>query len=108
MALVRDEEDVKGRRSLVCGGCAHAWSYPRATCPACGETDSERLIRHTAANTPHVAVCECQACRCYLKEVDLRIQGTAEPVVDDIATPELDLWAGERGLRKVSLNLLGL
>ena len=46
-------------------------------------------------------------CRCYIKSVDLRADGDAVPVVDDIATVELDLWARERGLAKVSPNLLG-
>jgi hypothetical protein len=29
-------------------------------------------------------------------------------VVDDLATPELDLWASDRGLVKIQVNLLGL
>lgn len=108
VAAVRDEVQVKGRRVLVCAACAATWRYPRATCAGCGETETERLVRHTADSTPHVAVCECGACRGYLKEVDLRALGSAEPVVEDLATPELDLWARERGLTKLRRNVLGL
>ena len=43
-----------------------------------------------------------------MKEVDQRSDGRAEPTVEDLATPELDLWARERGLTKLRLNLLGL
>ena len=43
-----------------------------------------------------------------LKAADLRKDGSAEPVVDEIATVELDLWARERGLLKIQPNVLGL
>jgi formate dehydrogenase maturation protein FdhE len=43
-----------------------------------------------------------------LKVIDLRKDGAAEPIVDDLASPELDIWAGARGLVKVQPNLLGL
>jgi formate dehydrogenase maturation protein FdhE len=32
----------------------------------------------------------------------------AVPLVDDIASVELDLWADVRGLRKIERNVLGL
>lgn len=40
--------------------------------------------------------------------MDLRVTGLAVPLVDDLATPELDLWAAEQGLEKIAPNLLGL
>lgn len=45
---------------------------------------------------------ECETCGCYLKTVDLRKDGLAVPVVEDVATVELDVWAEERGLRRCS------
>lgn len=108
VSLIRDEPEVKGRRFLICSLCATPWPFRRSVCPACGETDPERLAYHTSEETPHVRVDECTTCRVYVKSVDLRIYGGAVPIVEDIATAELDLWAAERGLRKIQANLLGL
>jgi formate dehydrogenase maturation protein FdhE len=43
-----------------------------------------------------------------MKTVDLRKRGDAVPLVDELATVELDLWAQERGLTKMRVNVLGL
>ena len=48
------------------------------------------------------------SCRSYLKAVDMRTDGLAVPVVDEIASVELDLWASQQGLEKIQRNLLGL
>jgi formate dehydrogenase maturation protein FdhE len=63
---------------------------------------------HSAEAVPHVRVDECATCRRYLKTVDLRRRGDAVPLVEDLATPELDLWAREQGLAKGQANLFGL
>lgn len=67
-----------------------------------------RLAYHETDAWPHVRVHECETCGTYLKEIDLRRDGRAMPLVDDIATVELDLWAAEQGLEKIERNLLGL
>lgn len=107
-AVLRDEPKGLGTRSLVCSMCAAEWRYPRLTCPNCGETDTERLLMHAAESIAHVRVDECSTCGRYLKTIDLRRQGSAVPVVDELATVELDLWARQRGLVKLQHNVLGL
>jgi FdhE protein len=44
----------------------------------------------------------------YIKAVDLSRNGLAVPVVDELATVSLNLWAEEHGYTKVQLNLLGV
>jgi FdhE protein len=107
-AVLCDDGAAQGRRTLVCGLCATEWSFPRVRCPSCGETDAGKLVLHEAESVPGLRLAECQSCQGYLKEVDLRREGHAIPVVEDLATPELDLWAGERGLWKICRNLVGL
>lgn len=107
-ALLADEPEVEGRLRLVCSLCATAWPFPRLTCPGCGETEGERLSHHVADDWPHVRVEDCESCRRYLKTVDLREDGNAVPVVDDIASPELDVWADDEELRKIQPNILGI
>ena len=44
----------------------------------------------------------------YIKTVDLTKYGLAIPVVDELATIPLNLWAQENGYTKLQLNLLGM
>jgi FdhE protein len=108
LASLVDEADVRGRRLLLCSLCGDEWSFPRATCPVCGETDANQLPHHLSESWAHVRVEECKSCQSYLKAIDLRTDGLAVPVVDEIASVELDLWASEQGLKKAQRNLLGL
>ena len=109
MPPVRDDEpDALGTRRLVCALCATAWVFPRSVCPACDTSGDEGLQFHVHDALPHVRVESCRTCRRYLKSVDLRVLGLAMPLVDDLATVELDLWAAEQGLEKIAPNVLGL
>ena len=108
VAVLRDLPDALGSRSLVCSLCATEWRFTRLTCPHCGESDADQLLVHTAESVAHVRVDECRTCERYHKTVDLRVQGNASPVVDELATVELDLWARDRGLTKIRANVLGL
>jgi formate dehydrogenase accessory protein FdhE len=108
VSMLRDETETKGIRRLVCAFCATAWVFPRSECPGCSTTDEKGLDLHVDDGAAHVRVEACPRCRRYLKSVDFRVFGLAEPLVDDLATPELDLWAAEQGLEKITPNLLGL
>lgn len=107
ISVLRDRPDAVGSRSLVCSMCATEWRFPRLTCTHCGETTANRLPVHTAESVPHVRIDTCLTCQRYLKSVDLRLQGDAVPIVDDVATVELDLWAENQGLTKIRTNVLG-
>ena len=108
VSVIDDEPDAQGTRRLVCALCAAAWVFPRSACPGCGASGDEGLQFHVDDGMPHVRVEECRTCRRYLKSVDLRVFGLAVPLVDDVATLELDLWAVEQGLEKIAPNVLGL
>ena len=107
-AVLRDEPEIKGRRTLLCSLCAAEWPFPRSRCVACGEEAPDKLQSHVAEAWSHIRVEECASCGAYLKTVDLRESGLAVPVVDELATVELDLWAAERNLTKYQPNLFGL
>ena len=108
VAVIRDLPDAVGRRSLTCSMCATEWRFRRLTCPHCGETDADKLPVHTAESIAHVRVDACTTCSRYIKTVDLRKNGTAVPLVDELAAVELDIWAQEQGLTKLRANVLGL
>ena len=89
------------RRALVCGLCFTEWSFERIACPSCGERKFDELPVYTAEQVDAVRIECCDTCGVYLKTIDASKDGTAVPLVDDLATLTLDLWARERGYRRV-------
>jgi formate dehydrogenase maturation protein FdhE len=100
------EEGQGARRTLLCGCCVTEWEYLRVVCPKCLEERFDALPVYTADTFPHVRIDACDTCRRYLKTIDLTKNGLAVPLVDDIASLPLDLWAGEKGYRRLRANLL--
>jgi formate dehydrogenase formation protein len=97
-------------RSLVCGRCASWWVFARATCPWCEEDDPRRLIPYVPDGRRFVRIDACETCRSYIKTFDLREQGAADivPLVDDVATLALDVWAHQQGLHRQVVSLAGV
>jgi FdhE protein len=120
---------VSGQRYLACGRCAQTWSYSGSACPSCGETAgghrtvyAERRAgpvvgRDTVGRDtdrpddppvfPHLRIDACTRCERYLIDVDVARDPRAVPEVDELAAVPLDLYATERGLSKITPNLLG-
>lgn len=96
------------RRNLLCGFCLCEWEFRRIVCPACGEEDQAKLPIYTAAQFPHMRVECCDTCHTYIKSTDLTKNGLAEPLVDELASVPLDLWAQEHDYAKLRPNLLGM
>jgi len=107
VGVLRPEGDG-AKRSLICSICATEWTYGRIVCPACDEKAVEKLAIYTADQFQHVRVEACDTCRYYIKTVDLTKNGLAVPVVDELATIPLNLWANEHGYFKLGTNLLGI
>jgi len=97
-----------GRRSLLCGFCLAEWEFRRLVCPGCGVEDHAKLPVYTAEELPYIRVECCEACHTYMKTIDLTKNGLAEPIVDELASVPLNLWAQERGYTKLQPNLLGM
>ena len=103
------EEGQGSKRTLVCALCFTEWDYVRVRCASCGEERSDALPIFTAdAALPHARIDGCDTCQTYLKTIDLTKNGLAVPLVDDLASVALDLWARERGYCRLRANLLRL
>jgi FdhE protein len=100
------EEGHGARRTLVCARCHTEWPGRRVECVSCGEREFEALPVFTAEQFPHIRLDACERCRHYLKTVDLTRDGLAVPVVDDLASLALDLWARGEGYVRLRANLL--
>jgi ribosomal protein L37E len=104
-----DDPMVTGPRHLLCARCGGSWVHPRMVCAACGEETSARLpVYSEAERLPHLRIDSCETCRRYLVGIDPRRDAAAVPVVDELAALPLDLYARERGLSKVTPNLMGM
>lgn len=106
VGVLRPEGDGS-KKFLICMLCAHEWAFRRIYCPACGEEREPQLAYYSAFEIAHVRVDVCDTCHTYLKTVDLTKSGLAIPVVDEVATLPLDLWARQHGYEKLQVNLVG-
>ena len=102
------EEGHGAKRTLVCSLCLIERPYLRVVCPSCGEQHFDALPVYTADQFEYIRIDACDRCHAYLKTIDLTKDGLAVPLVDDIASVSLDLWARERGYVRLGANLLGL
>ena len=107
LSVMRSEGEG-AKRMLLCSLCGTEWRFKRVCCPYCGEEHNERLAYHRSETFPHIRIDVCEACQQYLKAVDLTQDGRAVPVVDDLASIPLDIWAVENGYRKPEVNLIGV
>lgn len=107
LAILRPLGDG-AQRKLLCGFCLAEWEFRRIVCPACGEENHARLPVYTAETFPYIRVECCDSCRIYIKSIDLTKNGLAEPLVDELASIPLDLWAQEHEYTKLRPNLLGM
>jgi FdhE protein len=107
VGVLRSEGDG-AKKSLICMLCAHEWNFRRIYCPACGEEREPQMAFYSAPEIAHVRVDVCDTCHTYLKNVDLTKTGLAVPIVDELATIPLDLWAVEHGYKKLQINMLGI
>jgi FdhE protein len=97
-----------GARSMSCTFCLAEWEFRRIVCPGCGEENDKKLAVFTASDFDYIRVECCDACNSYIKTIDLTKNGRAEPLVDELASGPLDLWAREHGYAKLQTNLLGM
>jgi formate dehydrogenase maturation protein FdhE len=110
--IAEDSGEFLGRsdRDLLCARCAASWSFPRGTCPVCGEHDPRRVNGFVTRGNRGVRIDGCEGCHTYVKTFDLRVPGGRHvvPLVDDVATLSLDLWAQAQGFHPVSPSLAGM
>jgi len=105
LGVLRPEGDG-GKRFLVCSFCSLEWEFRRIFCAQCGEESEGKLPVYIAEEFPHVRVECCEACRHFLRTIDLTKDGHAVPLVDDLAAIPLTLWADEHGYKRIQANLL--
>jgi FdhE protein len=107
LAVLRPEGDG-AKRFLLCSLCGTEWFFRRVLCPNCAESNKDHLPVFVAKEFDYVRVDACDTCHTYIKSIDLSKNGNAVPVVDELATVSLNLWAQENKYQKVQSNLFGV
>lgn len=97
-----------GNRNLLCATCLSSWDFRRVVCASCLEEQPFKLQYFKSDEYDHVRIEACESCKQYVKGIDLTRLGLAVPLVDEVASAALDLWATEKGYAKIELNLVGL
>lgn len=99
-----------GHRRLSCHFCGGEWGFAKLRCPLCGVEGTESLYRLKAEGVDEgYLVAGCRRCHGYLKELDRRERWNGgPPLLEDWATPHLDVIARRDGYRKAIPSLLDL
>jgi FdhE protein len=105
---IKESSSESGNRDLICASCMTNWAFRRVVCAYCGEERPFKLGYFHTQEYDHVRIEACDTCKHYIKGVDLTRLGFAVPLVDEVATAALDVWAHEHGYTKIELNLVGL
>lgn len=93
-------EEETGARHLVCSRCNSQWRYRRVGCPFCDTSDHSQVVYYPSEDEIY-RLYVCNACRRYLKTVDLR-QTSRRPMlpqVERVTTVAMDVAARQEGYR---------
>ena len=108
VAGVLHGEGDGAKRWLLCSLCSTEWPFRRVLCSGCGEENKDKLPIYTPRNSPPCAWMPATIATSYIKSVDLTKDGHAVPMVDEIATVALNIWAEEHEYSKLETNLLSM
>jgi len=109
IAVRRTAPDADGaQRYLGCALCGGEWVANRLRCPVCSEEDPNKLPSFQSDRHPVVRIEGCESCRCYVKSLDLTVDGRLIPEVDDLVSVSMDLWAAKEGFTRIEPGLAGV
>jgi FdhE protein len=94
-----------GKRFGTCSVCEFTWAIPRFVCPYCENTDQQKFSYFFTEKEKSLRLEVCGACQHYLKIIDLR-EWMVDPIplLDDLVTTHLDLWARNKGYQRIPLS----
>ena len=102
--------DKGGARFHTCVLCHTSFRVNRLQCPFCLEEDTSKLAQFSSKALPEISVHVCHSCNSYIKIADFRerIEGTPNPVLEDLLSLPLDLAAQARGFERPTFSEWGL
>jgi len=97
LSLLKEEV---GKRYLLCSFCGYQWRIDRLFCPFCDNKNQESLHYLFAQGEETHRIDLCEKCHRYIKTIDYRNLQESDPVLEDLATPHLDILASQKGYKR--------
>jgi FdhE protein len=105
LPLIGALEGRQGRRYLWCSFCGAYYRVPRLPCPLCLEQDNAKLPYYTAQDEPGFRLNLCASCNNYIKTADFReLDRVSLPLLDDLESLSLDMYARKEGFTRPTLS----
>jgi FdhE protein len=101
LSLLKEEA---GKRYLLCSYCGYQWRMDRISCPFCKNKDQESLHYFFGEGEETHRIDLCDKCHQYIKTIDTRDLQESDPVLEDLATPHLDILASQKGYKRPAPN----
>ena len=101
LSLLKEEA---GKRYLLCSYCGYQWRIDRIFCPFCNNKNHESLHYFHGEGEETHRIDLCDECHRYIKTIDYRNLQESDPVLEDVATPHLDILATQRGYKRPTPN----
>ena len=97
-------KEAAGKRYLLCSYCGYQWRMDRISCPFCKNKDQESLHYFFGEGEETHRIDLCDKCHQYIKTIDTRDLQASDPVLEDLATPHLDILASQKGYKRPAPN----
>lgn len=98
-------EGKEGRRMHTCSFCAFEYRVPRMGCPFCLAPETEGSEYYVSEDEPGYLLTVCDSCKNYFKLGDFReFDRPWLPLLDDLASLTLDLYAVQMGYKRPTLS----
>lgn len=105
LPLIGRLEGKEGRRLHTCSLCSFEYRVPRLGCPFCLAPETEGSEYHISEEEPGYLLTACKACNTYFKLGDAReFDRPWFPLLDDLASLTLDLYAIQMGYKRPTLS----
>jgi FdhE protein len=97
LSLLKEET---GKRYLLCSYCGCQWRTERLFCPFCNNKQQGSLYYFYAEGEEAYRIDFCDKCHQYIKTIDYRKLEDSDPILEDLATLHLDIWAFQKGYKR--------
>lgn len=97
-----------GFRFLACALCGTEWNFNRGRCPSCFEEEPEKLPVFQSDAYRDARIEACETCHRYVKSIDMTRDARPVPIIDDLLSIAMDLWAVDEGFTRIEPGLAGL
>ena len=104
LSLLKGEGGV---RHSLCSYCGCQWRIDRLSCTVCGNKEQETLQYFCGEGEEVYRIDLCDKCHHYIKTIDYRGLGEADPSLEDLATMHLDVVAAQKGYTRAVPDFWG-